>query len=95
MPSLNVTIESMKRELDALEETVKSLELVTLGDRRKREVYKESLQGRVETLKEQLDDLAKDVGGFKATLNRAFTWFLASVVGAAGLWVFNKLSGGP
>lgn len=90
-----VTIESVKRGLDTLEETVENIELVTLGDRRNAKIYKESLQGQVETLKEQIDDLAKDVGGFKATLNRGFTWFLASVVGAAGLWVFNKLTGGP
>jgi hypothetical protein len=95
VPAPNKTIEQINHELVVLKETVEKMDLLTFGDRRDVEAYKKSLQGKLEEVQKQMDDLAEDVGGFKSTLNKGITGFLMAVLGAAGLWVFNALTGGP
>jgi len=87
------SLREMQKELAAIKEGVVLLDSQTLGNYRNREAYKESLQGRVEKVEAQVKEVLDQVGGFKATLNKGVGGLLMAILGAAGLWLFNKLTG--
>ena len=96
-------LEGMKRDLD-------NLKAETVGDRNQIETFKRTLRGRIEQLEESAEELVsktdfkaleRSVNGLSTTvanatsiLNKAITTILVSALGAFGLWLFNRLTGG-
>ena len=100
---IQVQLEAMKRDLD-------KLKAETVGDRNQIEKFKQTLRGRIEAIEastlrfvsqDDHDELKEAVQGLSSTvnkatnvLNKAVTVVLTSVLGALGVWLFTRLSGG-
>ena len=68
-----------------LRQDLTQLDSDTLGNRRSREEFKKSIQGRLETAEEKIGEVTKIVTAYQGNINRYIGIFLTALVtGAAG-----------
>ncbi len=87
-------IAELKTQLRDLRLELSHLDTVTLGNRRDREEFRKSLQGRLEQAEQKLEEVAVTVTAYQGTINKYLGIFLTALVaGGAGL-VVSRLWGG-
>lgn len=87
-------LEELRGIVKVMRQDLTQLDSDTLGNRRSREEFKKSLQGRLEDAEAKLEHVSKVVTAYQGNINRYIGIFLTALVTGAAGFLLARLGGG-
>jgi flagellar biosynthesis chaperone FliJ len=88
------TLAELTEELGELKNDLTQLDSGVLGNRANAREFKETLQGRIETLEATCAKLKEQMDGWRNSLNKGVERVSLTAIGALVAWLMSRVLGG-